>query len=532
MRDIEDGQFAVPKLQRAFVWNGTKAALLLDSVVRGLPVGVITVWNARQKHSHQLPNTLHVLPQPSAHLSTVKFVLDGQQRLSVLYHVLTGTSQRNARGQEIDFSRVVLHLRPAPGARLVDYRKPVNGEHLSLCQLLSGRWRSKIAGLRARDRRYATAVRSAIRKYRIGLTIFETQNLHDARELFIRINSSGTPLASSDRAFARAQRIDLRAKTKALHDKMGERFAGITNETILQTLALASGIEDVGARAQEAVVRYWEQQAEERGGLRRFDRIWTSVSKGLLNAADTLQREFGVKADGLLPSQYMLATLAMFHARRRTVPSDVRKLLRAWFWGTALSQRYSGRGFRTNVLLDAALFKDLAAGRRRRLEQIERVQASELVRSTYGARSSISDALTLLLVRLKPLDLLYGHEIQLDDQLSASSKTHRHHVFPRRLLKRNKVSVRHANSIVNLCLVSAGTNSQCGSRRPWDYLSSSSEERWYQRMLHRSVLPDLCAVRFTRTNIRRAYSAFLSERTKLLVAEFERAAGRRLFSRD
>ena len=36
-RHLEDGLFAVPRLQREFVWNGNKAARLLDSVSRVAP---------------------------------------------------------------------------------------------------------------------------------------------------------------------------------------------------------------------------------------------------------------------------------------------------------------------------------------------------------------------------------------------------------------------------------------------------------------------------------------------------------------
>ncbi len=36
---LDGGKFAVPKLQRAFVWNGNKAAKLLDSIYRGMPIG-------------------------------------------------------------------------------------------------------------------------------------------------------------------------------------------------------------------------------------------------------------------------------------------------------------------------------------------------------------------------------------------------------------------------------------------------------------------------------------------------------------
>ena len=61
-RYLEDGLFAVPHLQREFVWNGNKAAKLLDSIYRGMPIGSILVWRTDKRNQHYLRNRLHILP--------------------------------------------------------------------------------------------------------------------------------------------------------------------------------------------------------------------------------------------------------------------------------------------------------------------------------------------------------------------------------------------------------------------------------------------------------------------------------------
>lgn len=532
LREVEAGHFAVPKLQRAFVWNGEKAAVLLDSILRGLPIGVVTVWNARQRNSHQLPNTLHILPQPSESLETVKFVLDGQQRLSVLFHLARGGVQHNARRQTVDFGRVVLRLRPEPGERLVEYRKPTPGVLVPIHEILRPGWRTRIDGLKARDLKYAQSVRERLLNYKVALTIFEGQDLEEARELFIRINSSGTPLASADRAFARAQRIDLRAKATALRNQLGENFAGITNETILQVLAFASEVQDIGARAQDQAVRQWEKRAERSGGSKEFDRVWKRVERGIKNAVDYLQSEFGVRSDAILPSQYMVATLAQLFADSSTVPAHARREIRAWFWATALGQRYSGRGFRPNVVRDAEVFRDLGAGKAVRFKKFDRIPASDIRRASYGVRSSITDAFVLLLAQRKPQDLLDGRDILLENQLSASSKTHRHHFFPRAFLNRKHVLPRDVNSILNLCLVRANTNATVGHQAPWRYLEAAAEKRWYRKMLKRSLLPDVFGEEYDEFQPANSYRLFLAQRLELVMGAFESKAGRPLFAAE
>src|SRR5436305_12362796 len=84
---LAQGCFAIPKLQRAFVWNGKKAAMLLDSVYRGMPIGSLTIWDTSKANKNLLRHTLQILPAFQEHNKRVWFILDGQQRLSVLYQI-------------------------------------------------------------------------------------------------------------------------------------------------------------------------------------------------------------------------------------------------------------------------------------------------------------------------------------------------------------------------------------------------------------------------------------------------------------
>ena len=38
LQHVDEGRFAIPRLQREFVWDGPKAAKLLDSILSGMPV--------------------------------------------------------------------------------------------------------------------------------------------------------------------------------------------------------------------------------------------------------------------------------------------------------------------------------------------------------------------------------------------------------------------------------------------------------------------------------------------------------------
>src|SRR3954465_6083906 len=101
---LDRGVFAIPKLQREFVWNGPKAAALLDSMYRRMPVGSLIVWSTPRTNRDLLRSSLHILPPFNPNNRDIWFLSDGQQRLSVIHQASRGETKRTSAGREIDFS--------------------------------------------------------------------------------------------------------------------------------------------------------------------------------------------------------------------------------------------------------------------------------------------------------------------------------------------------------------------------------------------------------------------------------------------
>jgi hypothetical protein len=93
MSNIEEGLVKIPQFQRDFVWTKEKSALLLDSMLKGFPIGTFVLW--KTKESLRTIRNLGgaKLPETPAGDFT-EYVLDGQQRLTSLY--------ASARGLKID----------------------------------------------------------------------------------------------------------------------------------------------------------------------------------------------------------------------------------------------------------------------------------------------------------------------------------------------------------------------------------------------------------------------------------------------
>lgn len=83
---IETGDIALPELQRHFVWENKKVRDLIDSLYKGLPTGLLILWDVGIVED----NFKQIGSNKPSHPTSL--IIDGQQRLTSLYAVLTGDS--------------------------------------------------------------------------------------------------------------------------------------------------------------------------------------------------------------------------------------------------------------------------------------------------------------------------------------------------------------------------------------------------------------------------------------------------------
>ena len=44
--EVENGKLGLPELQRGYVWKAAKVRDLLDSMLKGYPIGYLMIWDA------------------------------------------------------------------------------------------------------------------------------------------------------------------------------------------------------------------------------------------------------------------------------------------------------------------------------------------------------------------------------------------------------------------------------------------------------------------------------------------------------
>ena len=197
---IEGGQFVIPEIQRPFVWKRSQVRDLIDSLYNGYPTGYIITWKNPdvQTKDGTVANGKHVL-------------IDGQQRITALMAAISGLEILD---EDFNKGRIKIAFNP-----LADDTTKVfavqDASHLN-----DKKWIPDISELfkpdfkqRAFENDYAknnvgvdldelseTLLKlKGIANRQIGVIELEhSLDIDEVTEIFIRINSKGTPLSQSD----------------------------------------------------------------------------------------------------------------------------------------------------------------------------------------------------------------------------------------------------------------------------------------------------------------------------------------------
>ena len=96
LNEIRNQDLVLPEFQREYVWSLEQAKQLMVSLSRSYPVGSLLLWKTNN------PPELKNIDKLPDMFGTVKILLDGQQRLTTLYMLITGEVPRFYNDAEIE----------------------------------------------------------------------------------------------------------------------------------------------------------------------------------------------------------------------------------------------------------------------------------------------------------------------------------------------------------------------------------------------------------------------------------------------
>ena len=80
LNDVKNGRIGLPDLQRPFVWKDNKVRDLLDSMLKGYPIGYVMLWESPA----DFENKGQIGINDKTFNTARDLVIDGQQRLTAL----------------------------------------------------------------------------------------------------------------------------------------------------------------------------------------------------------------------------------------------------------------------------------------------------------------------------------------------------------------------------------------------------------------------------------------------------------------
>jgi uncharacterized protein with ParB-like and HNH nuclease domain len=222
---IRNGTIKIPQFQRDFVWTKAMSARLLDSVIKGYPIGTFILWSTQERlravrnlGGIDLPDT----PPGNA----VKYVLDGQQRLTSLFVTLNGLKIQREEHED-DYSRMWLDLESDEDEDLVllDIKDRAESSVIQLQDLLHGEFDFLASFPKAAQARIKL-YKNRIESYQFSAVQITNAPIEVATEIFTRLNVGGKPLTPFEimvaKSYDSVRNFDLAEKYHGLISELGE----------------------------------------------------------------------------------------------------------------------------------------------------------------------------------------------------------------------------------------------------------------------------------------------------------------------
>lgn len=458
---INKGEIKIPQFQRTFVWKDDQAIDLLDSIANNYPVGSLLLWRTRERLRAERNIGEFSLPSTDD-MEPTDYVLDGQQRLTVIYSCLGAKETDGGFAVAYDLeTQTFLRMPESPKLHQFPLRKMFN-----TTQLLNYRAAVQTETSGAVYQQRLDALIGAFTDYRIPVVTLKDLSVEEVCPIFERINSSGTRLSTYDLMVAATwnRDFDLNDEVDEIREALSPKgFGDIDRETVLKCLSAVH----LGTIKEQSLMT-----------LRKLDKdqmrqLISTTKDSLLKTVDLLTTEFKIYSWDFLSYEAIAVILCYVYAKINHLNSEQVLRARQWFWRSAFGERYKvgGEGFVSNDLKTVYEFIVLGMGSAANFGNPP--TATEWRDIAFRSNVSRSRAFILSLAAKNPRNLTNGALIDPTIALSSYNKKQFHHVYPRAHLKRIGAA-ENDNLVINICMIAAAGNNFISDADPKVYLPQCS----------------------------------------------------------
>ncbi len=547
---IERGELRLPEMQRRYVWRSSRVRDLLDSLYRGYPSGAILIWETDEV----VPQQAFAVEQQSNPYAKTQLLLDGQQRLTSLSAVIRGKPvQVNGRVRPIELLFNLEHPDALPFVTEVDDNnvdapeysddgeEPIDEEAdatedelqkrfdkmtfvvstrkleqlpqwVKVSDVFAGTYDNnyflKRAGITSLDdpraERYTQRLNRLkdIRKYIYRMDVLERSLSYDeVTEIFVRVNSLGAKLRSSDLALA----------------QITAKWRGSLNVfQAFQADCAKDGFElDLGLHLKNLVAHATGQSRFLTVSNLTLDQLksgWDDGCRGMEFAINFLRSNAGIISPALLASPFLVISLGFYGAQRSyQLAASEEKGLRRWVLLANAKGRYSRGSSETLLDQDLKIVRD-GGGFQELLDRLRtQVGRLDVTPEELEGRNQRSALFKTMFLASQAADARDWHS-NLVIALSHVGNAHQlqfHHIFPKAVLK-STATTRETDDIANLAFISGKANRKISAKEPALYFPEVQKANGEQPFESQCIPTDPNLLTVER------YKAFLAERRRLI----------------
>ncbi|QWW69917.1 DUF262 domain-containing protein [Rhizobium sp. WYJ-E13] len=464
--DIEKGVIKIPKFQREFVWPIEKTAALLDSIVKGYPIGTFILWKTNQRMADVKEVGSISLP-PTPDDRQVEYVLDGQQRMTSLFAAYRGAKIPRSGSKKItDFAEIYVNLDPTlpDDAQIVVHELPENASKcvslkdvLALNRDVEKRLVAEL-GLTDDDLDVADKFKQAFATYDFSLVTLTREDIDSAIEVFTRINTGGSVLTLFEimvaKTYDESRKFDMQVEWSKVQTELEEvGYDGVSPSTVMQLLALV-----LAGEAKRSTIL----------GLDKVKVIetWPKAVGAIKSAVDHFRTAYRIPVSALLPYDSLIVPFAYWFFIKRYEPAGNDHLqMRRFFWRSSLGYRYSS-AVESKLAADKRAIDDIIAGGEGAWDIPVSITGAEgLIGTNFATGNSLCKAILCLLAFEQPRNFHNDGTVLLDNSyLKIASSKNFHHFFPKDHLRTSGVG--NENSVVNITLIGADLNKRQINAKP------------------------------------------------------------------